>query len=306
MPEYKPQQFWHDVFALKQSQSPVVMARVAEFGLFALVVSMVHHFTPQQVDLGIDVAPYEVAGAALGVLLVLRTNSGYDRWWEARRLWGGIINQSRNLAIGVMAFGPPDPRWREQVILWTAALAHVVRRNLRGERALPEVAALLGQDEADRISRAEHMPTYVNERIAELLRHARDELGLDSFSFLEIDRERVALTDHFGGCERILNTPLPRIYAIHIRRFIFLYLGTLPFSMLRKTTVVWMPAGVTVLLGYVLLSLDNIGVELQNPFDKDNMGHLPLDELTAKNEATLRALLGEKPSASLTIKQAGD
>jgi putative membrane protein len=305
MPEYKPQQFWHDVFALREAQSPAVMARVAEFGLFALVASVIHHYS-SQVDLGIDVAPYEVAGAALGVLLVLRTNSGYERWWEARRLWGGIVNQSRNLAIGVMAFGPPDPRWREQVILWTAALAHVVRRSLRGERELPEVAALLGQDEAGRIAHAEHMPSYVNERIAEFLRQARDELGLDSFSFLEIDRERAALMDHIGGCERILNTPLPRIYAIHIRRFIFLYLGTLPFSMLRKTTVIWVPVGVTVVVGYVLLSLDNIGVELQNPFDKENMGHLPLDELTAKNEATLRTLLGEKPSATLTIEGAGD
>jgi putative membrane protein len=306
MPEYKPQQFWHDVFALKQAQSPAVLARVAEFGLFALIVSIVHHYSPEQVDLGIDVAPYEVAGAALGVLLVLRTNSGYERWWEARRLWGGIVNQSRNMAIGVLAFGPADPRWREQVILWTAALPHVFRRSLRGEREMPEVAALLGQVEADRITRAEHMPSYVNERIADLLRQARDERGMDSFSFLEIDRERAALIDHIGGCERILNTPLPRIYAIHIRRFIFLYLATLPFSMLRKTTVLWMPAGVTVLVGYVLLSLDNIGVELQNPFDKENMGHLPLDELTAKNEATLLALLGEKPSASLTIEGAGD
>jgi putative membrane protein len=297
MPEYKPQQFWQDVFALRQAQSPAVIARVAEFGLFALIASVIHHYS-SQVDLGIDVAPYEVAGAALGVLLVLRTNSGYERWWEARRLWGGIVNQSRNLAIGVLAFGPPDPRWRERVVLWTAALAHVVRRSLRGEREMPEVAALLGQDEEDRIAHAEHMPSYVNERIAELLRQARDELGLDSFSFLEIDRERAALNDHIGGCERILNTPLPKIYAIHIRRFIFLYLGTLPFSMLRKTTVLWVPAGVTVVVSYVLLSLDNIGVELQNPFDKLNMGHLPLDELTAQNEATLRALLSTAPGAA--------
>jgi putative membrane protein len=305
MPGYKPQQFWHDVFALEHSQSPAVMARVAQFGLFALVVSLIHHYS-SQVDLGIDVAPYEVAGAALGVLLVLRTNSGYERWWEARRLWGGIVNQSRNLVIGVLAFGPADPRWREQVILWTAALAHVVRRSLRGEREMPEVAALLGQAETERIASAEHMPSYVNERIAELLRQARDEFGMDGYAFLEIDRERATLIDHIGGCERILNTPLPRIYAIHIRRFIFLYLGTLPFSMLRKTTVMWVPAGVTLVVSYVLLSLDSIGVELQNPFDKQNMGHLPLDELTAKNEATLRALLGETPSASLTIEGAGD
>ena len=297
MTDYEPRQFWRDVIAVGQSESPAVLARVAEFSLFALIVSLINYLTPTWVNLGIDVTPYEVAGAALGLLLVLRTNSGYDRWWEARRLWGGIVNQSRNLAIAALAYGPADPHWRKKVVHWTAALAHVVRRSLRGERDLPEVAALLGQDEADRIALAEHMPSFVNSRLDELLRQGRDELGMDPFTFLEIDHQCALLIDHIGGCERILSTPLPRIYAIHIRRFIFLYLATLPFAMIEKTRFVWIPTAVTVLVGYVILSLDQIAVELQNPFAKKNMGHLPLDELTTKIEANLRALLGEKPGA---------
>lgn len=293
MAEYEPRQFWRDVFAIEQSESPSVMARVAEFGLLAALVCLIDHSIPQ--ELGIDVAPYEVAGAALGLLLVLRTNSGYERWWEARRLWGGIVNQCRNLAIAALAYGPADPQWRAQVIGWTAALAHVCRRSLRGERDLPEVAALLGESVTHRVAVAEHMPSFASARLAELLRQARDEMGMDPFAFLQVDRERATLLDHLGGCERILATPLTRIYAIHIRRFIFLYLATLPFAILNK--IGWLTPLATVLVAYAILSLDQIGVELQNPFHKKNMGHLPLDELTLKLETNLRALLVAEPTA---------
>ena len=67
-------------------------------------------------DLGIEVTPFEVAGGALSLLLVLRTNAGYDRWWEGRRLWGGIVNQSRNLAIAALSYGPDDPAWRDRFV----------------------------------------------------------------------------------------------------------------------------------------------------------------------------------------------
>ena len=287
MTDYEPRNFWRDMIATGQSDSPSVLLRVAEFGLFSALVCLVNDRIPR--DLGIEVAPYEVAGAALGILLVLRTNSGYDRWWEARRLWGGIVNQSRNLVIAALAYGPADARWRGRVVRWTAVMAHVIRRGLRGERAMPEVEALVGAAEANRIALAPHMPSYVGGRIAELLRQGCDQPGSDPHALLLIDRERAALIDHAGGCERILTTPLPRIYAIHIRRFIVLYLATLPFALLKR--IGWETPPVVVAVAYVILSLDQIGVELQNPFLKKNMGHLPLDALTAKIESDLKGML---------------
>ena len=194
-----------------QAQSPAVIARVTEFGLFALVASMIHHYS-SRVDLGIDVAPYEVAGAALGVLLVLRTNAGYERWWEGGELWGGIVNQSRNLAIGVLAFGPHDPR--------LAGRGHALDRRARARRPAqparrretagsrrPARCRTRRHRIAARRTHAELTSTNGSPRI---FRQGRDGLGLDRFSFLQIDRERAALIDHIGGCERILNTPLPQ------------------------------------------------------------------------------------------------
>src|SRR5206468_503101 len=124
---------------------------------------------------------------------------------------------------------------------------------------------------------------------------ARDGHGMDPFAFLQVDRDRAALNDHVGGCERILSAPLPLAYSIHIRQFIFLFLGTLPFALLDR--VEWLTPVITVMVAYPILSLDQIGIELQDPFSTRRMGHLPLDEITAKIEANLKAFLGDTPVA---------
>jgi ion channel-forming bestrophin family protein len=129
----------------------------------------------------------------------------------------------------------------------------------------------------------------VSQTIAGQLRRARDQNGMDPFAFLQIDRDRATLIDHYGGCERILSTPLPLAYSIHIRRFIFLYLATMPFALLN--VVPYLTPLIMFLVSYPILSLDQIGVELENPFSPRRMGHLPLDEITAKIEKNLLALL---------------
>ena len=137
-------------------------------------------------------------------MLVVRTNAGYERWWEGRKLWGGIVNQSRNLALIGLAHGPADAHWREQFIRWTAAFAWTAKAGLRGETDVPELAPLLGEKEAAHVQAAEHMPSCVALQIDELLRKAcQGENGLDRFAFLQAERERAGLIDHLGGCERI-------------------------------------------------------------------------------------------------------
>ena len=302
MSDHDPRRFWRDAFALKGSGTPEVLRRVTKFTLISLVIWLFHKW-PATPPLSIEVAPFEFAGAVLGLLLVLRTNAGYERWWEGRKLWGGILNQARDLAIASLAYGPPDPQWRASIVRRTVAFAHVTRHALRGERTIPEVARLLGDDEARRIAGTEHMPNDVNRSIADLLRQARDDQGLDAFAFLQIDRDRATLIDHLGGCERILSAPLPRVYSINIRRFIFLYLATLPFALLEQLD--WLTPVITFLVAYPILALDQIGIELQNPFNTTNMGHLPLDEICAKIEKNLLALLEERPDIADEVAPGG-
>jgi putative membrane protein len=214
--------------------------------------------------LEVGLAPYEVPGAALGLLLVLRTNAGYERWWESRKLWGGIVNQCRHLGVVVLCYGPDDSAWRERAVRLIAAFAHTARRSLRDERELPEIEALLGTEEAVQIAAARHMPGYVALLIADDLRVACDQLGMDRFAFLEADRDLTSLLEQIGGCERIRKTPLPRAYGVLIRQFIILFLATLPFALLKK--VGSLTPIVTVLVAYPILALDEIGNLLQAPF----------------------------------------
>ncbi len=283
----RPERFWTEVSQLESSATPYVLRRTLIFGLIALLVTLVEKH-PAFPNVAIPMAPYEVVGVALGALLVLRTNAGYERWWEGRKLWGGIVNQSRNLVIQAVSYGPDDPDWRRRIVGWTAAFDHVCRRSLRGERHLPELTPLIGAVKAERIASVEHMPTAVALEIGKLLREGV-EMGMDRFAFVRAEEERAKLIDHIGGCERILRSPLPMAYSIQIRQFVFVFLLALPFGILLK--VDWLTPMVTMLVAFPILALDEIGVELQNPFSTGRLNHLPLDGICEHLERNLMSLL---------------
>jgi ion channel-forming bestrophin family protein len=287
------QGFWREAFALQGAVTPRVMGRVLVFGAIACgacgLVWMVESLFKRRLVL--ELTPHELAGTALGLLLVLRTNAGYDRWWEARKLWGGFVDRCRNVFISATCYGPNHPEWREQFARWVAAYPHVARHSLRAERPSVEVTNLLGQENADQIASAYHMPSFVAGKLADLLREARERLGMDGFAFLQVDRERALLIDNYGGCERILNTPLPRVYSITIRHFIVLYLLTLPFALLHRLESDWGVPLMTMIVAYPLLSLDQMGVELENPFATSNLSHLPIDDISANIERNVFGLL---------------
>lgn len=285
--------FWRDAVALQGSVTPLVFPYVLAFGAIAGLICATSWLIEEtsKIRLALEVAPFEVAGAALGLLLILRTNAGYDRWWEARKLWGGIVNQSRNLAISAISYGPADSQWREAVVRWTAVFPHIARCSLRGELPGRNVYELIGEEDGNAIAAANHMPGYVAMRIARLLLEARSSGGLDGYAFLQVDKERATLIDHIGACERILKTPLPIVYAIKIRRFIFLFLLTVPFALLHQVQFQWLIPLITMLVAYPLFSLDQIGVELQNPFATQNLSHLPLSTISATIESNLESLL---------------
>ncbi len=294
--------FWVEAFSWHGSASARVLPSALVFGLFATLIYFVN--ANCGVNLAIEVGPHEVAGVLLSLMLVTRTTAGYERWWEARKLWGGIVNRARNLALITLAYGPADRRWREQIIRWIDAFPYVAKARLRGEKDILEVADLLGEEQAARMRAAEHMPSYVALRIASLLREALERHGMDHFAFLQAERERCGLIEHFGGCERIQNTPLATVYSITIRRFIVLFLTTVPFALLHKFQDGgdWLVPVVTLLLAYPVLTLDLLGIELQRPFSTHSLNHLPLNDICHSIEKTLLGLLQEmdgRPGAAI-------
>src|SRR5579885_2279582 len=286
----KERLFWAEAVTISGSALPLVLPRALFFGAFALAVTVVH-LDLRHPKLGIELTPFEVVGGVLSVLLVLRTNAGYERWWEARRLWGDIVNKSRDLAIAALSYGPDDPAWRDRIVRRVAAFCHAARQSLRGDRSPKDLARLLG-GEAERVIAAAHMPSAATGLIGESLRDARDRLGLDGFALLRIDPDRAALIDDIGGCERIMKAPLPLAYRVEIRRILIAFIAASPFPLVDR--IAWYTPLLTVLIAMPLLAIDKIGTELQYPFSTDSLNHLPLDEICATIEGNLLALLDQR------------
>lgn len=287
--------FWRDACAIRGSITPHVLPNVFFVGVIASALCAASYLLEKYcgVDLSLPLAPYELVGAALGLLLVLRTNAGYDRWWEARKLWGGIVNQSRNLAIIGLTYGPGDENWRNNFVRLIAAFPHAARMSLRGEKSCEALERLIGSDRVQEIVTTQHPPSTVNYKLCALLRQACEIHGMDRFFFLQAERERAQLIDHIGACERILKTPLALAYSIKIRRFIALFILTLPFALMHSFDNIVLVPLVTMLAAYPLFSLDQLGIELQNPFNRQHLSHLPLDEISANIESNLLSLLEE-------------
>jgi len=247
-----------------------------------------------------EVTPFEFIGAVLGLVLVFRTNAGHERWWEARILWGGIINQSKNIVIGALNYGPEERSWREALAKWTIAFSFATKESLRHSKNFENLTDLLSEQEINTLKAADHMPLFAASKIAFLLQKARfgqrnvDGFELDGFEFGALEGQRILLIDSLGGCERILKTPMPLVYAIKTRRFILLFLLLLPFSLLEKAG--FYSVFIFFLIAYPLLSLDRIGIELQNPFDTKNLSHLPLDTICANLKMQCMSLLQQSQS----------
>jgi putative membrane protein len=277
-------QFLKTALAWSGSVTPKVLPRVTVAFLYASGVATFCNFFPQ---LNLSMTPFEYSGSVLTLLLVSRVNAGLDRWWEARKIWGSIVNQSRNLALAGFGYSSGAKAIRLRYLAWVASWPHVMRESLRNEKELKEVGKLLGEDEVDNIRDSNHMPTFVGFRIIQLIRTLRNH-GLDNFAFQIAERERALLIDAIGACERIRNTPIPLVLAIKMRRFILLFLLLLPFGLFAKVS--WITPLVVALASYPLFSLDEIGAELQNPFSPRNLSHFPLEKICQNIEGNVMSL----------------
>lgn len=243
------------------------------------------------------VTPFEYTGVVLGLVLVFRTNTGHERWWEARKLWGGIVNQSRNLVVEALSYvevinsGSQECLWRKEILKWTIAFSFAARESLRNSKNFDDLNDLLSQHELEALKAASHMPLFVTSKIAALIQQARRSHYIDGFVFEKMEGQRILLIDHIGACERILKTPMPLVYAIKARRFILIFLLLLPFSLIENLG--FSAVFIYFLVAYPLLSLDRIGIELQNPFDTKNLSHLPLHTICESIKLHCLALLAQ-------------
>ena len=147
---------------------------------------------------------------------------------------------------------------------------------------------LFDSDSMARLSESKHRPLMLASMMAEELQRARNDYGLDSFAFLHAQEQIEHLIDAQGACERILKTPMPFVMAIKSRRFILFFLVMLPFALANVS--LFISPLIAGMVSYALFSLDQIGIELQNPFTEKNLSHLPLQDICKTIEQNIEEI----------------
>ena len=211
-------------------------------------------------------------GFVISLLLVFRTNTAYDRWWEGRRLLGSLVNNSRNLAMKLNSLLPEeDTENRKFYRLIIIEYAFAVKRHLRGNQQNSEIFTSIYA-----VSDKLHKPNY----LANLLFKRINELYVNKIisgeQLLFLNNEISSLTDICGACERIKTTPIPYSYSVFIKKFIFFYVMTLPFGYVFTLGFLTIP--VVVFVFYVLASLEIIAEEIEDPFGID-ANDLPVTQI---------------------------
>lgn len=273
--QVEAKEFFRGALMWRGSITPRVLPTLLLMSCYPLLLIVLDRYWQPLPHL--DVTPFEYTGVVLGLVLVFRTNAGHERWWEARKLWGGINNQTRNLVIVALNYGPLDESWRKELAKWAISFSFAAKESLRSGNNFENLNDLLNSRDIQELTTSIHKPLFIANKISALIKQERIEDRIDGFAFHIMESQRILLVDYIGGCERILKTPMPLVYAIKTRRFILIFLLLLPFSLIEKAG--FNSVFIFFLVAYPLLSLDRIGIELQNPFDIKSLSHLPLDSI---------------------------
>ncbi len=266
------------LFAVRGSVLPVIAPQLVFVALFsAAIVAIDRHLLTLP---HIQAAPLAVLGVALSLFLGFRNNAAYDRWWEARRLWGGLLADARSVAREAELF-LPDPQDRRRLLTAMRAFLNQHRCALRG---LPP------DEPARRDAPAEPTPDATLDAMGALLADALRAGRMDGFGARTLSTRLSTIALAQAGCERIKLTPLPYVYSLLIFRTSWLYCLLLPFALLDPTG--WLTPLFAVIVAYTFFGLAEVTEELAHPFGL-TANALPLDAICRTAEISLAPHLGE-------------
>ncbi len=221
---------------------------------------------------------HSLLGFVLSLLLVFRTNTAYDRWWEGRKQWGALVNSCRNMAIKIKAFVPAEDRQNRSFFSKTIPLyAHSLKTFLQSEE-LRYTLDSTEHPEFDHINHDNHLPNQVAALLMGKINDLYKQGTISDGQLILLNEEIRSLMDICGACERIKNTPIPFSYSSFIKKFIFFYVVTLPLGYVF--TLGYFVVPVVLMVFYVLASLELIAEEIEEPFGGDD-NDLPMDKMAS-------------------------
>ncbi len=224
---------------------------------------------------------HSLLGFVISLLLVFRTNTSYDRWWEARKLWGALVNSSRNLALKTKSFLPVEDH--EYIKTMIANFSISLKLHLRKELSENYLKECIGFDKKS-LSNKKHIPNQIAMLIFNRFNQVYIAKKITGDQLLMVKEELTEFTNITGACERIKNSPIPYSYSLFIKKFIFVYTMTLPFGLMSDFGYWLIP--ISMFVFYALTSLEVIAEEIEDPFGKD-ANDLPTDTLVKNIELSI-------------------
>jgi ion channel-forming bestrophin family protein len=288
------QKNWFKIaFRVKGSVIPSILSQVCWCGGFGLFISILSYYkVPVAAKALVGVIPSIV----LGLLLVFRTNTAYERFWEGRKAWGSIVNNIRNLSrliwVAVAETDPIHRHEKEQTLKLLVAFAVATKLHLRSQPIDDRLSKLVTPLQFAKLQRMNNPPLEIAFWVSDYLQgqYERGQISLSQMN--ELQNTLNTLVDTLGACERILRTPMPLAYAIHLKQLLLIYCLLLPFQIVEDLK--WWTAVATALVSFTLFGIEAIGVEIENPFGADP-NDLPLDAICDTIERNITDLISIEP-----------
>lgn len=287
MIKYNPKTWFRHIFAFPKSDTffvlwkELILIGVLTLGLVYLEIHYFKHteFLSNLMDV------YSLIGFVLSLLLVFRTNTAYDRWWEGRKKWGEMVNNSRNLAIkiGSMTNDTETEKYFGRMI---SNYVFAMKEHLREGVKMEELE--LTEEEEKEIQKVNHKTSYISKKMYEKLHRMKQENKLSQEEFLSLDVNLKTFSDITGACERIKGTPIPFSYSMFLKKFIFIYVTTMPLAFINSFG--YYSALISIFVFYVLVSMEILAEEIEDPFGRDD-NDLPTDEICYKIKANVKEIL---------------
>ena len=262
---------------IRGSVIPAIFNRVLYCGLFGVFISLLHYFN---FSVSQPILESVIPSIVLGLLLVFRTNTAYDRYWEGRKCWGSLINNVRNLArqiwINVEEKLIEDRQNKILNMRLLVAFAVAAKLHLRSEQINTELEELMTISKYFKLKTMNNPPLEVAFWIGDSLQQQYKSGLLNIHHLVAMQELLNKMVNDLGGCERILKTPMPLAYAIHLKQLLLIYCLLLPFQLV--STLGWWTGAIVGLISFTLLGIEEIGIEIENPFGYD-ANDLPLDAI---------------------------
>ena len=289
MIKYNPKTWFKHIVSFNQSDTlsklwkELIAIGLLTLGIAHLEVKYIENTEPFNSLMQV----YSLVGFALSLLLVFRTNTAYDRWWEGRKKWGELVNNTRNLSlkINTVCTNKEDRKYFKRMI---SNYPFAMKEHLRSGVDLSQLD--LTEKEREEISNYEHKPNFILKRIYERLEGLKKDGALSEEGYIVVDTNMKTFSDIIGACERIKNTPIPYSYSIFFKKFIFIYVTTLPLAFVNSFG--YYSSLVSIFVFYILVSMEILAEEIEDPFGMDD-NDLPTDGLSQKIKDNVHEILAD-------------